>query len=82
MWQHNMFVKSFWKNSHNAAGDVELLTGITPGTDVELVSYIFPTHLEYLELNFTLGEDRATVRTKKPLDADALISVSSVKHNQ
>lgn len=43
---------------------------------MKLEAYIFPNHLEYLELSFTLGEDRAMVRTKKPLDADALISVS------
>nr|XP_046231654.1 cadherin-23 isoform X2 [Scatophagus argus] len=55
-------------------GDVELLTGIAAGSDVKLVPYIFPSHLEFLELTFTLGETSATVRTKKPLDADILAS--------
>ncbi|XP_051241011.1 protein dachsous isoform X1 [Dicentrarchus labrax] len=54
-------------------GDVELVNGITSGSNVKLVPYIFATHLEFLELSFTLGETSATVRTKKPLDADALI---------
>ncbi|XP_034400280.1 protocadherin Fat 4 [Cyclopterus lumpus] len=51
-------------------GDVELVGGITSG--VKLVSFIFPEHLQYLELSFTPGEASATVRTKKPLDADSL----------
>lgn len=43
---------------------------------MKLVSYIFPVHLEFLELSFTPGANTATVRTKKPLDADVLASVS------
>ncbi|XP_068583517.1 protocadherin Fat 4 [Cebidichthys violaceus] len=57
------------------SGDVELVSGITEG--VKLVPYIFPTHLEFLELSFTLGDSSATVRTKKPLDADALAASDS-----
>ncbi|XP_034543326.1 cadherin-23-like [Notolabrus celidotus] len=53
-------------------GDVELFTGITAGSGVQLVPHIFDEHLEYLELSFTLGDTSATVRTKKPLDADTL----------
>ncbi|XP_067441680.1 protocadherin Fat 4 [Thunnus thynnus] len=51
------------------SGDVELVNGTTEG--VKLVPYFFPEHLQFLELSFTLGETSATVRTKKPLDADA-----------
>ncbi|KAK1886066.1 Protocadherin Fat 4 [Dissostichus eleginoides] len=53
-------------------GDVEVFTGIAPGSNVKLVNNIFNSHLEFLELIFTLGETNATVRTKKPLDADLL----------
>ncbi|RVE76560.1 hypothetical protein OJAV_G00009860 [Oryzias javanicus] len=53
-------------------GDVELITGIPEGTNVLLVPYAFPEHLEYLELSFTLGETTAMIRTKKTLDADVL----------
>ncbi|KAF3852693.1 hypothetical protein F7725_006048 [Dissostichus mawsoni] len=53
-------------------GDVEVFTGIAPGSNVKLVTKVFNTHLEFLELIFTLGETNATVRTKKPLDADLL----------
>eukprot|EP00064_Thunnus_orientalis_P019293 superscaffoldBa00004762_g19409 len=55
------------------SGDVELVNGITEG--VKLVPHIKPAHLEFLELSFTPGETSATVRTKKPLDADADILV-------
>ncbi|XP_071359764.1 protocadherin beta-18-like isoform X2 [Trachinotus anak] len=52
------------------AGDIEVVNGITAGDNVKLVPHLFPDHLEFLELSFTLGETSATVRTKKPLDAD------------
>ncbi|XP_044201151.1 protocadherin Fat 4-like [Thunnus albacares] len=51
------------------SGDVELVNDITEGA--KLVPYSFPEHLQFLELSFTPGETSATVRTKKPLDADA-----------
>ncbi|KAL7403573.1 hypothetical protein ABVT39_002455 [Epinephelus coioides] len=54
-------------------GNVEVVSGITAGSNVKLVSYIFPEHLQYLELSFTIGDTSATVRTKKPLDADTLV---------
>ncbi|XP_078146234.1 cadherin-23-like [Centroberyx gerrardi] len=53
-------------------GDVELVNEIAAGSQVKLVPFLFPTHLEFLELSFTVGETSATVRTKKPLDADVL----------
>ncbi|KAG7235236.1 hypothetical protein INR49_003079 [Caranx melampygus] len=53
-------------------GDVEVLNGIEAGSNVKLVPHVFPTHLEFLELSFTVGDTSATVRTKKPLDADQL----------
>ncbi|XP_063738782.1 protein dachsous [Eleginops maclovinus] len=59
-------------------GDVELVTGITAGNNVKLVPKIFEGHLEFLELSFTLGDTSATVRTKKPLDADQLAASASV----
>ncbi|KAK2817524.1 hypothetical protein Q5P01_025715 [Channa striata] len=61
-------------------GDVELVNGITPGQSVKLVPYFFPSHLEFLELSFTLGETTATVRTKKPLDAEALEDADLLLH--
>ncbi|XP_043970025.1 protocadherin Fat 4 isoform X2 [Gambusia affinis] len=53
-------------------GDVELVSGIPAGTSVMLESESFPDHLQFVELSFTTGETTATVRTKKPLDADVL----------
>lgn len=61
---------------HDAAGDVERIEGIAAGTSVKLVDHIFVPHLEFLELSFTPGDTFAVVRTKKPLDADVLMSVS------
>ncbi|XP_039671449.1 protocadherin Fat 4 [Perca fluviatilis] len=58
-------------------GDVEVVSGITAGSGVKLVSYIFPEHLEYLTLSFTPGDTSATVRTTKPLDADTLATSGS-----
>lgn len=54
---------------------MELVTGIPPGTSIKLKSYLFD-HLEFLELSFSVGDTAATVRTKKPLDADILKNVS------
>ncbi|XP_014894865.1 protocadherin-like wing polarity protein stan [Poecilia latipinna] len=54
-------------------GDVELVSGIPAGTSVRLELDIYPEHLQFLELNFTSGETTVTVRTKKPLDAEANI---------
>lgn len=53
-----------------------MVVGIEAGHNVKLVAHLFPPHLEYLELSFTPGETTATVRTKKPLDADTLAAVS------
>ncbi|XP_028265862.1 protocadherin Fat 4-like [Parambassis ranga] len=61
-------------------GDVELVSGIEAGSIVKLVPYLFPVHLEYLELSFTPGDTSATVHTKKPLDADTLASSDSTLH--
>ncbi|KAM8771994.1 cadherin-23-like isoform 2-T2 [Acanthopagrus schlegelii] len=64
--------KEFGPEDEGYAGEVEVVTGIAAGSGVKLVPYIFDKHLEYLELSFTLGDTSATVRTKKPLDADTL----------
>ncbi|XP_008416259.1 protein dachsous [Poecilia reticulata] len=56
------------------SGDVELVSGIPPGTIVKLKEDPFETHLQFLDLNFTAGETTATVFTKKPLDADTIVS--------
>ncbi|XP_029001511.1 protein dachsous [Betta splendens] len=58
-------------------GDVELLTHIPAGLRVKLVPHLFPTHLEFLELSFTDGDATASVRTRKPLDADVLSNSGS-----
>ncbi|XP_014832946.1 PREDICTED: cadherin-23-like [Poecilia mexicana] len=56
------------------SGDVELVSNIPAGTTVKLKGDPFESHLQFLELNFTVGETTATVRTKKPLDADVVVS--------
>lgn len=66
----------FSTRSRDAPGEVELLTGIPAGFGVKLVSFVFPEHLQFLELVFTAGDSSATVRTRKALDADVLPSVS------
>ncbi|XP_044045435.1 protocadherin Fat 4 [Siniperca chuatsi] len=58
-------------------GDVEVVNGIIAGSSVMLVPHIFPEHLEFLQLSFTLGDTSATVRTKQPLDADMLVATDS-----
>lgn len=51
-----------------------MVRGITGG--VKLVAHVFPAHLQFLELSFAPGDATATVRTKRPLDADELAPVS------
>ncbi|CAK6984226.1 protocadherin Fat 4-like, partial [Scomber scombrus] len=70
--------KEFGPVAEEFSGDVELVTGITAGSNVELVPFFFPAHLEFLELIFTAGETTATVRTKKPLDAEMLIATDTI----
>ena len=57
-------------------GDVELITGITPGSNVLLVANVFPSHLDFLQMSFVVGNTTATIRTKKELDAEVLADVS------
>ncbi|XP_017289255.1 cadherin-23 [Kryptolebias marmoratus] len=59
------------------SGDVELLTNIDPSNTVTLVSYAFSEHIEFLELIYSPGDTNATVRTKKPLDAEILASTDN-----
>ncbi|KAL4641433.1 cadherin EGF LAG seven-pass G-type receptor 3-like [Arapaima gigas] len=54
----------------NYLGDVEELTGVPAGENLQLVEYLFQGHVDFLELIFTPGNSSATVKTKKPLDAD------------
>ncbi|XP_007570584.1 protocadherin gamma-B4-like [Poecilia formosa] len=61
-------------------GDVELVSGIPVGTIVTLEPDLSPEHLEFLEMIFTPGGTTATVRTKKPLDADVLTVTDRVLH--
>ncbi len=56
-------------------GDVELLTNIGPNDRLVLDAYLFPIGLQFVELVHIDGESTATVRTKKPLDADELKEV-------
>lgn len=58
-----------------AAGVLEEVTGITEETALVLDSPMFPEHLDYVELNYTPGETIATIRTKKPLDANTFHEV-------
>ncbi|KAF7689368.1 protocadherin Fat 1 [Silurus meridionalis] len=53
-------------------GDVESLTNISPGDSLQLEGYPFPISKDFLELVHVPGETTGTIRTTKPLDADAL----------
>ncbi len=56
-------------------GEVEHLTNIGPNDRLVLDAYLFNISLEFVELIHIDGESTATVRTKKPLDADELKEV-------
>ncbi|MCI4393906.1 hypothetical protein PGIGA_G00162950 [Pangasianodon gigas] len=53
-------------------GDVESLTNIGPGDNLQLEAYIFPISLTFVELVHAPGAATATIRTTKSLDADVL----------
>ncbi|XP_059410729.1 protocadherin Fat 1-like isoform X3 [Carassius carassius] len=53
-------------------GEVETLTNIGPNDRLVLESYLFPVGLEFVELIYSEGDSTASVRTRKPLDADKL----------
>ncbi|KAI5089853.1 protocadherin Fat 3-like [Silurus meridionalis] len=56
-------------------GDVESLTNISPGDSLQLEGYPFPISKDFLELVHVPGETTGTIRTTKPLDADALTEI-------
>ncbi|XP_008939523.1 PREDICTED: protocadherin Fat 4-like, partial [Merops nubicus] len=56
------------------AGDIEWITNIPPDVDLKLREYLFPEHLEYVELVYHPGSKNATVRTLKALDVDSIES--------
>lgn len=58
-------------------GDVEILTNISPGENLQLEAHHFSIGITFLELVHLPGETTATIKTTKPLDADALSEVSS-----
>ncbi|KAM6084893.1 protocadherin Fat 4-like [Theristicus caerulescens] len=53
-------------------GDTEWITNIPPNVNLKLKEYLFPEHLPYVELVYISGSNNATVRTRKPLDIDAI----------
>ncbi|XP_017312969.1 protocadherin Fat 4 [Ictalurus punctatus] len=53
-------------------GDVEILTNISPGENLQLEAHHFSIGITFLELVHLPGETTATIKTTKPLDADAL----------
>ncbi|KAI5625920.1 protocadherin Fat 3-like [Silurus asotus] len=61
--------------SEGFEGDVESLTNISPGDSLQLEGYPFPIGKDFLELVHVPGETTGTIRTTKPLDADALTEI-------
>ncbi|KAG5855651.1 hypothetical protein ANANG_G00051370 [Anguilla anguilla] len=55
-------------------GAVEEFTGVLAGTNVQLVDYLFPSHIQFLELMFFPENSTATVYSKSALDADVFIA--------
>ena len=43
---------------------------------IALEPYMYPSHLEFLELNITGNATLGVIQTRKPLDAEALKDVS------
>lgn len=53
-------------------GDIEWITDIPSNVQLKLQEYIFPEHLDYIELVYDSGSSNATVRTTMALDVEAL----------
>ncbi|KAG5855648.1 hypothetical protein ANANG_G00051340 [Anguilla anguilla] len=53
-------------------GAVEEFTGVLAEHNVQLVGYLFPSHIQFLELMVFPENSTATVYSKSKLDADAL----------
>lgn len=60
-------------------GVIEWITNIPPNVDLRLSENLFPEHLEYVELVYDSGSNNATVRTRKPLDVDAIEVLFSLR---
>lgn len=55
-------------------GDIEWIINIPPNVNLELKEYLFPEHLDYVELEYYSSANNATVKTRKPLDVDSIES--------
>lgn len=53
-------------------GDIEWIINIPPNVNLELKEYLFPEHLDYVELEYYSSANNATVKTRKPLDVDSI----------
>lgn len=53
-------------------GDIEQITSIPPNVHLKLQEYVFPEHLDYVQLVHDSGASTATVRTTMALDVEAL----------
>ncbi|XP_072783487.1 protocadherin Fat 4 isoform X1 [Taeniopygia guttata] len=53
-------------------GDIEWITDVPPNVHLKLQEFVFPEHLNYVELVTDSRSSNATVRTRKALDVEAL----------
>ncbi|XP_041959569.1 protocadherin Fat 1-like [Alosa sapidissima] len=67
------------KKDEGYAGNIDVMKGVPQNDTIVLEPYTYPSHLEFLELNFTTGNASiAVVQTRKPLDAEALKDAKGV----
>ncbi|XP_042680487.1 protocadherin Fat 4-like isoform X1 [Centrocercus urophasianus] len=55
-------------------GDIEQIINIPPNVNLKLREFLFPEHLDYVELEYDSSTNNATVKTRKPLDVDSIES--------
>nr|XP_041570817.1 cadherin EGF LAG seven-pass G-type receptor 1-like [Taeniopygia guttata] len=53
-------------------GDIEWITDVPPNVHLKLQEFVFPEHLNYVELVTDSRSSNATVRTRRALDVEAL----------
>lgn len=53
-------------------GVIEWITDIPPNVHLKLKEFLFPEHLNYVELITDSQSSNATVRTRRALDVEAL----------
>ncbi|KAK6488758.1 protocadherin Fat 4-like [Huso huso] len=62
----------------NYNGEIEIINGIPSGAKLEIKTFLHPNHLQFVELIYSAGNETATIRSTKSLDAEQLLESGGI----